>query len=149
VSSAALAAARRDFHLVAWLILQRADGAVLLARRAGVGYGDGLWGLPGGHVEEDEQLGDAAIRELREEVGVEVARGGLMPIGVTRYAEGDVWGADFFFLAHAWTGQPEALSQCSEIAWCSPHALPEGSLPWLARALRSHLIDGQWFDESV
>src|ERR1700726_4811085 len=47
------------------------DGMVLLARRSPhrTTY-PALWSFPGGHVEQDESLTDALIRELREEVGV-------------------------------------------------------------------------------
>ena len=41
-------------HLCGWVVLRRADQKVLLARRSGVTYGVGLWGLPGGHAQIDE-----------------------------------------------------------------------------------------------
>ena len=47
------------------------DGAVLLTRRGG-SFLPGLWDLPGGFVEYDEDLRDALIREIREETGVDV-----------------------------------------------------------------------------
>jgi 8-oxo-dGTP diphosphatase len=149
MTSAFDSAVLRDFHLVAWLVLERPDGSVLLAKRAGVRYGEGLWGLPGGHVENGESLIDAAVRELREEVGVIVQPSHVQPLGVTRYAEGDIWGADFFFLTRHWSGEPQPITQCSEVAWHAPTALPRGTLPWLGRALRSHLLEDRWFDESV
>lgn len=46
------------------------DGRVLLARRARPPMA-GLWSLPGGLVEPGETLAEAALRETREEVGVE------------------------------------------------------------------------------
>jgi mutator protein MutT len=56
-------------HIVNGLLLR--DGEVLLARRAPhrKAY-PGLWSFPGGHVEPDETLDEALIRELREEIGV-------------------------------------------------------------------------------
>lgn len=48
-----------------------ADGKVLLIERAKDPYRDKL-ALPGGHVEGDERLTTAAVRELGEEVGVRV-----------------------------------------------------------------------------
>ena len=44
------------------------DGQVLLGKRlAKAGYG--TWGLPGGHVLDEEQILDAAKREIKEELG--------------------------------------------------------------------------------
>ena len=47
------------------------DGQVLLGRRAG-GFGKGKWGLPQGYIEFDEDFLTAAIREVKEETGLEV-----------------------------------------------------------------------------
>lgn len=48
------------------------DGRVLAARRAAHKREGGLWELPGGKVEPGESDADALVRELREELGVEV-----------------------------------------------------------------------------
>lgn len=135
---------RRTDHLVAWVVLRRADGQVLLARRAGVSYGDGLWGLPGGHVDDDETLTAGAARELREEVGVDVDPASLRPIGVTRYVDGPHRGTDFFFVADTWAGHPRPVAECSQVGWFDPAAAPADALPWLGSALRVHLLDGVW-----
>jgi ADP-ribose pyrophosphatase YjhB (NUDIX family)/ribosomal protein S18 acetylase RimI-like enzyme len=134
----------RTDHLVAWVVLQRADGRVLVARRAGVGYADGRWGLPGGHVEDAESLPAAAARELLEEVAVRVEEADLEPLGVTRYVDDDARGIDVFFRAHRWSGEPRPASECDAVTWCEPEMLTAPSLPWLGRALREHLIDGRW-----
>src|SRR5690606_5427362 len=42
------------------------EGRVLLGRRTDTGQ----WATPGGHVEEDEDFSEAALRELREEAGI-------------------------------------------------------------------------------
>ncbi len=47
------------------------DGAVLLGRRRG-GFGAGKWGLPQGYVEYEEDYLTAAIREVKEETGLDV-----------------------------------------------------------------------------
>ena len=46
------------------------DGEVLLIER-GKGALEGRWSLPGGHIEPGEQAREAALREVREETGVE------------------------------------------------------------------------------
>lgn len=45
------------------------EGKLLLGRRKG-GYGEGEWGLPGGHLETGENMIDAARRELVEETSL-------------------------------------------------------------------------------
>jgi 8-oxo-dGTP diphosphatase len=141
-SDGADAAPVRSDHLVAWVVLRRDDGHVLVARRAGVSYAAGLWGLPGGHVEDDETLAAAGARELFEEVGVHVDVTALEPLGVTRYVDGDARGCDFYFLARSWQGEPVPTAECDEVRWCDPAALPADALPWLPASLRRHLIDG-------
>lgn len=50
-------------------ILVIKDGKVLLGKRKNT-YGEGSWGLPGGHLEYGEKLVEAAKRELEEETGI-------------------------------------------------------------------------------
>jgi 8-oxo-dGTP diphosphatase len=134
-------------HLCAFVVLQRPDGHILLARRSGVTYGDGLWGLPGGHAEAGESWLAAAVRETREEIGVDVRAGDLEPVGVQRYMDGVMHGVDVFFRAARWAGDPAPLSECSQVGWFAPGALPADSLDWLAGVLDLHLTRRVWFGE--
>jgi 8-oxo-dGTP diphosphatase len=136
------------FHLVAYAVLLRGD-RLLVARRSGVSYADGCWGLPGGHVEPGETLAVAAAREAEEEVGVGIEPADLEPIGMFRYVEDGVDGLDVFFRAGRWTGEPRPVQDCDDVAWCRPDTLPEPAVPWLAAALEHHLLRGRWFSEFV
>lgn len=53
------------------VVLIDREGYVLLGKRQG-GYGEGKWGLPQGYVEFDEDFLSAAIREVKEETGLDV-----------------------------------------------------------------------------
>jgi ADP-ribose pyrophosphatase YjhB (NUDIX family) len=55
----------------------RMDGGIVLARR-GIEPGYGLWVYPGGYVDRGESLEEAAVREAREEVGLEIRLTGLV-----------------------------------------------------------------------
>lgn len=55
------------------------DGRVLLVQR-GRGALAGLWSLPGGHIEPGETASAAAVREVREETGVEAELAGLLDV---------------------------------------------------------------------
>jgi 8-oxo-dGTP diphosphatase len=140
-------------HLLVWLVLRGAAGRVLLGRRAGTTFADGLWNLPGGAVERGEGLAGAVIREAREEVGVRVTPDALRSLGVSRYdvqgLAGPVQGVDFLFLAEVWDGEPTPLDKTSEVGWFAPDALPPDVLPWLPAVLDAHLMRGVRLSEQL
>lgn len=141
------------FHLVAWAVLQRPDNRILLARRSNVSYGNGLWGLPGGHVEDDETLPQAAAREAQEEVGVGIDPACLVSLGLTRYVDTSggepVRGLDGFYLAVNWQGEARPVSECSEVGWFLPDRLPPDALPWLGTVTAAHLRERVIFREDL
>ena len=95
-------------------------GKILLAAR-GKPPGEGLFSLPGGMVEIGETLGEAALRELREEVGVEARLIGL--IGPVEFIERDAKGHikhHVVIAAHAarWvSGEPRTGPEAKDIRW--------------------------------
>ncbi|PNY81980.1 NUDIX domain-containing protein [Deinococcus koreensis] len=137
------------FHLVSWLIVQDASGSVLLGRRAGTSYGEGRWGLPGGRVEAGERLADAAVREALEEVGLRVDADSLETLGLCRYDLEGTQGADCFFRARVWAGEPAPLDKTSAVGWFAPDALPPETLPWLPGVLDAHLLGGVRLSEML
>jgi 8-oxo-dGTP pyrophosphatase MutT (NUDIX family) len=54
-------------------LLRDGDRVLLCHRSPGRRWYPDVWDLPGGHVEPGELPGDALARELREEVGIEIA----------------------------------------------------------------------------
>jgi 8-oxo-dGTP diphosphatase len=54
------------------------EGSSLLLVRRGRGVGAGHWSIPGGRVEAGETVGEAVVRELREETGLEGLCGALL-----------------------------------------------------------------------
>jgi ADP-ribose pyrophosphatase YjhB (NUDIX family) len=127
-----------------------ADGRLLVARHGDVG----LWAAPGGAVDPGERPEESVVRELREELGVEVAVRGL--IGVysgpefhTVYPNGHecmymiaVYGCALVsgtpvpdgdeITGVRWAAQEE-LGALTMTAW-SPRVLPEAFAWWRGRA---------------
>lgn len=131
-----------SFNLLVWVALQDAAGRILLGRRDGSAYGHGLWGLPGGQVEDGEGLPEAAARELWEETGLTADPLSLTVLGVRRYQVDGVRGVDVLFRVHEVNGVPEPLHKTSEVGWFAPEALPADALPWIAPVLDAFLSGG-------
>lgn len=114
------------------------DGQILLLRRAGTGFFDGLYSLPGGHVEAGESVLAAARRELREETGLDVEAGNLAWLGVVHRLS-DTNRIDFFLHARRWRGEPAILEpdKCDRLAWCATDALPATTVEYVRAALRA------------
>ena len=130
----------------AYVALRRGD-EVLLLLRAGTGYLDGYWAMPAGHVESGESVSRAASREVREEVGVEVAEADLHPVTAMHRTGGNGLPiderVDFFFTASRWTGEPRLMepAKAAALEWYRLDALPDPVVPHEARVLAG-LRDG-------
>jgi len=137
---------RARFPVAAHIFLLKAD-TVLLLRRANTGYEDGNFGVVAGHVELGEPVSQAALREIKEEVGVIVHPADLQPVGVMHRLS-DEERIDFFLVARRWIGEPVNAEpeKCSEIYWCPLHALPESTIPYVRQALLNFQA-GLWYAE--
>lgn len=76
----------------------RHEGRVLLSRRFQTGYEDGKYSVPAGHMEGNEEVRAALIREAREEIGIELALDDLAVVGVM-HSRSDSERVSFFVLA--------------------------------------------------
>lgn len=110
-------------------------GRILLMRRAGSGYADGLLGLPSGHVDLGETPTESIVREVREELGVELELAGLRPVG-TMFRRSQEPRVDIFFSVMSWSGEPRIREphKCTELVWSDPAGLPEDALDFIGQA---------------
>lgn len=113
-----------DVHL---LLLRGEE--VLLARRSGTGYADGLLHAPSGHLEDGEDVRSGMIREAREEIGIELAPEDLEAALVMQHRSpsGRARIGWFFVARYGSGGEPvnREPDKCSELGWYPLDALPD------------------------
>jgi 8-oxo-dGTP diphosphatase len=126
--------------LVAAVALVDADGRVLLSRRPPDKMLGGLWEFPGGKVEPGETPEAALIRELKEELTIDVAQSCLAPLTFASHSYESFHLLMPLFVCRRWKGQV-AGAEGQELAWVRPARLRDYPMPPADVPLIPHLID--------
>jgi ADP-ribose pyrophosphatase YjhB (NUDIX family) len=100
------------------------NGELLLARRAIEPY-FGYWDIPGGFIESGEGPAETAIREVKEETGLEVRLTRVFGFYLDHYGLDEREILNIYFQAEVIGGEPRPGDDASEVAWFMSAALPE------------------------
>jgi 8-oxo-dGTP diphosphatase len=114
--------------LVVAVALIDADGRVLIARRPEGKQLAGLWEFPGGKVEPGERPEAALIRELNEELGIEVAESCLAPFVFTSHAYESFHLLMPLYLCRRWSGVIQNREHAA-LKWVKPDRLADYPMP--------------------
>jgi 8-oxo-dGTP diphosphatase len=114
--------------LVSAVALVDADGRVLLAQRPAGKPLAGLWEFPGGKVNPGETPETALIRELGEELGIDVAASCLAPFTFASYTYPDFHLLMPLYICRKWSGIPTAR-EGQRLAWVRPARLGDYPMP--------------------
>lgn len=116
------------------------DDKILLSRRFNTGWKDGHYSLVAGHLDGNESVSAAMIREAREEAGIIVKKEDLIPATTLhRIYPGQEY-VDFFFVCKKWEGTPKIMEKdkCDDMKWFSVNALPENLLDYIKVAVNNY-----------
>ncbi len=123
----------RDPKVAAGTVVEQ-DGRVLLVRRANR-PGQGLWSIPAGFVEYDEDPAATAVRECQEETGLEIVLDGLLDV----IAGGQLAGEASFIIVYrgrAVGGGLQAGDDAERAAFFAADELPPLAFSSTSRALQ-------------
>jgi ADP-ribose pyrophosphatase YjhB (NUDIX family) len=114
-------------HAVVDVLAVKDDKILLVYRSAKILHQPNKWSLPGGYIDRDETISQAALRELREETGYEGRLTGLFLVNGDPRLGTDRQNISFFYLAEALqqAGQPDW--ETAEVRWFPLDALPPDS----------------------
>jgi len=126
--------------LVAAAALIDADGRVLIAKRPEGKSMAGLWEFPGGKVHDGELPETALVRELAEELGLDITETCLAPFTFASHVYDDFHLLMPLYLCRIWKGQPTPL-EGQELKWVPPVRLGDYPMPPADRPLVALLRD--------
>jgi 8-oxo-dGTP diphosphatase len=126
--------------LVVACALIDADRRVLIAQRPEGKALAGLWEFPGGKLDAGERPEVALIRELKEELGIEVKEACLAPLTFASHAYPDFHLLMPLYICRRWEGQVQSR-EGQALKWVKPNTLREYPMPPADEPLIPMLID--------
>ena len=116
------------------------DNKILLSRRFQTGWMDGFYSLIAGHLDGNESVNEAMIREAFEEAVIGVREEDLIPATVIHRKSPDEEYIDFFFVITKWQGEIVIgePNKCDALDWYPVDELPENILPYIIDALENY-----------
>jgi len=126
--------------LVVAAALVDVDGRVLIAQRPEGKQLAGLWEFPGGKLHDGERPEIALIRELKEELGIDVEEACLAPLTFASYAYPEFHLLMPLYICRRWRGQV-APRENQALKWVRPYNLRNYPMPPADAPLIPALID--------
>ena len=118
------------------------DGQLLITQRQSGSHLGGLWEFPGGKREAQETFEECLVREIREELGMEIAVGELFEEVTHAYGAKTVHLK--FFICQWLRGEPQALG-CAAFKWIPKSGLGENKFPAADERLLEKLTASERF----
>ncbi len=131
---------KKRLVLVAACALVDVDGRVLMAKRPEGKSMAGLWEFPGGKVEPGEVPEQALIRELAEELGIDVTEACLAPLTFASHGYETFHLLMPLYICRRWNGIVSGR-EGQELKWIKPLRMRELNMPPADEPLIAHLID--------
>lgn len=112
---------------------------ILLLRRCNTGYEDGNYGLPAGHLEDNEPITEGLCREIREEIGLKLDPKDVSLVHIMHRKEKDIR-VDFFFTTKKYEGKPinSEPEKCDDLQWFPLNKLPKNTIGYIREAIKNY-----------
>lgn len=131
---------RFKLRAAVYLILIK-NNHLLLLRRFNTGWEDGKYTFISGHLNGDETVSQAMVREAKEEAGINLELEDLHVAHIMhRIANDDLEYIDFFLVADKWEGKPKITEpdKCDDMRWFSLKRPPNNLLPHIRETIDNY-----------
>ena len=116
------------------------DNKILLTRRKNTGFADGFYSMPAGKLEPKESVEDAIIREVEEEININIKNETLKTVQVMNRNGSDRERIDYFFTVDRWSGKIKnnEPNKCDDLKWFDINNLPENTVSYIKEAVNNY-----------
>lgn len=116
------------------------ENKILLQRRFQTGFEDGNYGVPAGHLDGNETARAGCVREIREEIGININPSDLSVIHIMHRKSPQDERIDFFMTTSAYTGTITNLEpeKCDDLQWFALDSLPANMVDYVRVAIENY-----------
>lgn len=113
------------------------ENKILLSKRYNTGFQDGKYSLVAGHIDGNETIKQAMIRETMEEANIILDSNNLHIVQVMHRKSVMEERIDYFLFANQWNGvlNNNEPHKCDELSWYDINQLPENMVEYVRYAL--------------
>ena len=118
----------KNLVIVASIALIDASDQILIAKRPNKKHLSGFWEFPGGKVEKGESPEYALIREVKEELNIDINNKCIAPLTFSEFDYKKFHLLLLLYVCRRWEGEPTSMEK-NEIKWVKANTLRQYKMP--------------------
>ena len=118
----------KNLVIVASIALIDANDQILIAKRPNKKHLSGFWEFPGGKVEKGESPEYALIREVKEELNIDINNKCIAPLTFSEFDYKKFHLLLLLYVCRRWEGEPTSMEK-NEIKWVKANTLRQYKMP--------------------
>jgi len=118
----------KNLIVVASIALIDTSNQILIAKRPNKKHLSGLWEFPGGKIEKGESPENALIREVKEELNININNKCIAPLTFSEFDYKKFHLLLLLYVCRRWEGEPMSMEK-NEIKWVKANTLRQYRMP--------------------
>ena len=124
----------KNIKIVVCIALISENDQILISKRPPKKHLSGLWEFPGGKVETGETPENALIREIKEELNVDISQNCIAPLTFSEFDYNNFHLLLLLYVCRKWEGEPQSMEK-NLLKWVKPNMLRKYKMPPADNAL--------------
>ena len=118
----------KNLKIVVSIALVNELNEILLSKRPKNKHLGGYWEFPGGKIEANEAPEQALIREIKEEINIDINNKCIAPLSFSEFDYKEFQLLLLLYVCRRWEGEPKSMEK-NEIRWVKPNMLKKYKMP--------------------